>query len=79
MNVPIGLVRLYQICFLSGFSISAAVYCGLHYLFPVRPIKDFVANAPAAEILMKRCRDAHDSSGSGSVDEVISVDGIKSG
>ncbi|KAI1912001.1 hypothetical protein LOZ53_002329 [Ophidiomyces ophidiicola] len=61
VTVPIGLVRLYQICFLSGFAISAFVYCVLHFLVPVQAIKHFVANSPAADDLIREYREACDS------------------
>jgi len=52
ITVPVGLTHLYYICFLSGLVISSAVYCMLHYVFPVSAIKDFVENAPPAKVLM---------------------------
>ncbi|KAJ5288655.1 Allantoin permease [Penicillium angulare] len=58
--VPVGLTRVYYICFLSGFAISGAVYCVLHFLFPVAAVVDFVARAPAACVLMDEYREQWD-------------------
>ncbi|EER25466.1 NCS1 nucleoside transporter family protein [Coccidioides posadasii C735 delta SOWgp] len=78
VTVPSGLVHFYQICFLAGFGISAAVYCGLHFIFPVRPIQDFVASAPAPDVLMREYREACDN-GTQFKNEVINVDPMKIG
>jgi NCS1 family nucleobase:cation symporter-1 len=40
--------------------ISASVYCGLHYVFPVPAIKDFVENAPPAKVLMREYQERWD-------------------
>lgn len=60
INVPIGLTRLYYICFLSGLAISAAVYCVLHLLFPAGAVQDFVETAPPAASLMREYRERWD-------------------
>ncbi|KAJ5298328.1 uncharacterized protein N7443_006448 [Penicillium atrosanguineum] len=60
VTVPIGLTHLYYICFLSGLVISASVYCGLHYVFPVAAIKDFVENSPPAKVLMREYQERWD-------------------
>ncbi|KAJ5166291.1 Allantoin permease [Penicillium canariense] len=58
--VPTGLTHIYYICFLSGLAISAAVYCSLHYLFPVLAVRDFVQTSPPAEVLMREYRERWD-------------------
>lgn len=60
VKVPLGLTHLYYICFLVGLSISATVYCALHYIFPVKAIRDFVECAPPAETLMLEYRERWD-------------------
>jgi NCS1 family nucleobase:cation symporter-1 len=45
---------------LSGLVISAFVYCGLHYIFPVAAIRDFVENAPPAKVLMREYQERWD-------------------
>jgi NCS1 family nucleobase:cation symporter-1 len=57
VKVPIVLTHLYYICFLSGFVISAAVYCLLHFLFPAVALKDFVAESGSPKHIMKEYRD----------------------
>ncbi|EEP81449.1 predicted protein [Uncinocarpus reesii 1704] len=76
ITVPEGLVHLYQICFLAGFAISASVYCGLHFLFPVRAIQDYVANAAPADVLIREYREACDS-GSQFKDDIVHVEALK--
>ncbi|WEW57075.1 hypothetical protein PRK78_002535 [Emydomyces testavorans] len=76
VTVPIGVMHLYQICFLNGFAISAVVYCALHFIFPVRPLREFVANAPAPEVLMREYREACDSAAE-SKENVVEVDAVK--
>ena len=60
VQIPIGLTHLYYICFLSGMSISAAVYCMLHFLFPVPAVESFVTMAPPAATLMLEYRERWD-------------------
>ncbi|RJE17958.1 hypothetical protein PHISCL_09704 [Aspergillus sclerotialis] len=60
IKVPIGLTHLYYICFLTGLAISAAVYVTLHYLFPVRSVRQFVESAPPARVLMREYRERWD-------------------
>lgn len=60
IHVPLGLTHLYYICFLSGFVISATVYCTLHFLFPVPAVEHFVKNAPSPGLLMDEYRDRWD-------------------
>lgn len=58
--MPLGLTHLYYICFLTGLSISAAVYVALHYLFPVKRVKQFVDDAPPAGVLIREYRERWD-------------------
>lgn len=60
IKVPIGLTRLYYICFLSGLAISATVYCVLHWIFPVVAVQYFVGTGPSADVLMREYRDRWD-------------------
>ena len=60
IKVPIGLTHLYYICFLTGLAISAAVYVTLHYLFPVKSVRQFVESAPPARVLMREYRERWD-------------------
>ncbi|CZR69975.1 related to uracil permease [Phialocephala subalpina] len=68
VTVPIGLTHLYYICFLAGFSISASVYCGLHFIFPAEGLNRFVASSPPARALMAEYQDRWD----GETSEVVS-------
>lgn len=69
ITVPIGLTHLYYICFLTGMSISAAVYVALHYAVPDRRLQAFVNSAPPARQLMDEYRELYDNP-----DEVFHVD-----
>ncbi|KAJ5825872.1 Allantoin permease [Penicillium riverlandense] len=60
VKITLGLTHLYYICFLVGLSISAAVYCALHYIFPVEAVRNFVECAPPAETLMREYRERWD-------------------
>ncbi|KAL1628101.1 hypothetical protein SLS56_006032 [Neofusicoccum ribis] len=69
--VPVGLTRLYYLCFLSGFCIAAAVYAALHAAFPARAVAEWVAGAPPAGVLMRAYRERWDGEeGAEVVDEV---------
>jgi NCS1 family nucleobase:cation symporter-1 len=65
ITVPIGLTHLYYICFLSGFAISASVYCTLHFVFPTRAVKDFVVKSAPAEVLMREYQERWDGTSHG--------------
>jgi nucleobase:cation symporter-1, NCS1 family len=67
--VPIGLTRLYYICFLTGISISAAVFLALHYAIPDKLLQDFVNSAPPAQQLMAEYRESYEN-----LDEAFYVD-----
>lgn len=69
ISVPIGLTHLYYICFLTGMSISAAVFVALHYLVPDKRLQAFVNSAPPARQLMAEYRELYDNP-----DEVFHVD-----
>ncbi|EED18301.1 allantoin permease, putative [Talaromyces stipitatus ATCC 10500] len=69
VSVPIGLTHLYYICFLTGMSISAAVYIALHYAVPDKRLQAFVNSAPPARQLMAEYRELYDNP-----DEVSYVD-----
>lgn len=60
VTVPIGLTHLYYICFLSGFAISASIYCLLHLIFPAVGSKQFVADVASLRELMKEYQDRWD-------------------
>lgn len=60
VKVPLGLTHLYYICFLTGLSISATVYCTLHWIFPVEAIRNFLECAPPAGTLMREYRERWD-------------------
>lgn len=68
-----GLTHLYYICFLSGLFITSAVYCALHFIFPVKKINDFLDSASPAETLMREYRERWDEEG----DEVDIVETTK--
>lgn len=72
--VPVGLTHLYYICFLSGFVISAAIYCILHYVFPVPEVQKFVSSAGPVKVLVREYREEWDS-GAEEVEGVVRVDG----
>jgi NCS1 family nucleobase:cation symporter-1 len=65
VSVPIGLTHLYYICFLSGFCISAAVYCLLHWVFPAHRLDAFVKSNQSAEELMVESREKWDQDETG--------------
>lgn len=73
--MPLGLTHLYYICFLTGLSISAAVYVALHYLFPVKQVNQFVESAPPAGALMKEYREQWDEEAELGLERI--ADGIK--
>ncbi|KAJ5924154.1 Allantoin permease [Penicillium verhagenii] len=60
IEVPVGFMHLYYICFLSGFFISAGVYSALHHVFPVPAVVNFVERAPSARTLMEEYREQWD-------------------
>ncbi|KAJ5980236.1 Allantoin permease [Penicillium waksmanii] len=47
---------------LPGF-VAAAVYCTFHWLFPATAVRDYVATAPPAAVLMREYRERWDSVG----------------
>lgn len=47
--MPIGATRLYYICFLNGTAIAAVVFVGLHYVFPAKAQKEWVAEQKLAD------------------------------
>lgn len=60
LSVPIGFTHLYYICFLSGFTISAAVYCTLHYVFPSKAVQEWVKGSLSSAVLIGEYRDQWD-------------------
>ncbi|KAK6813025.1 hypothetical protein RU639_010779 [Aspergillus parasiticus] len=66
--VPVGLTRIYYICFLTGTAISAGVYTALHYIFPTPEVRAFVEEAPSPGILLQEYRLRWDR---GSVNEIV--------
>ncbi|EYE96758.1 nucleobase cation symporter-1 family protein [Aspergillus ruber CBS 135680] len=74
-TVPVGLTHLYYICFLTGFTISAAVYCILHYVFPVSEAQRFVDSAGPVKVLIRAYREEWD----GGAEEVEGVVGVRDG
>ncbi|KAJ5109997.1 Allantoin permease [Penicillium argentinense] len=73
ISVPTGFMHLYYICFLSGLAISAAVYCALHYVFPIRSVQQFVAMAPPAGVLMREYRERWDGEEVENVEDVLTA------
>ncbi|KAF9891407.1 hypothetical protein FE257_004263 [Aspergillus nanangensis] len=57
ISVPVGLTRLFYICFLSGITISATVFIALHHFFPATKVQHFVDTAPPAHVLMQEYRE----------------------
>ncbi|XRM38705.1 hypothetical protein ABZX51_002102 [Aspergillus tubingensis] len=57
IRVPAGLMHLYYICFLSGALIAGAAFAALHYVFPDRRVRSFLASAPTARIMIEEYRD----------------------
>ena len=74
VTVPMGLLHLYDICFLVGFAICSSLYCFLHYVFPARKVQDFVTNAPAARVLMRIHREDTDARALGNYEARPEVD-----
>ena len=60
VTVPIGLIHMYYICFLVGFSITASVFCLLHFVFPAKQVVNFVASSLSAKILIADYQDRWD-------------------
>lgn len=50
-------MHLYYICFLSGALIAGAVFAALHFVFPDRRVRSFLASAPTSRILIEEYRD----------------------
>lgn len=50
-------MHLYYICFLSGALIAGAVFVALHYVFPDRRVRSFLASAPTSQMLIEEYRD----------------------
>jgi len=62
IHVPIGCTHIYDISFLTGFSIAASVFVLLHHLFPARAIDAFVQNnASTSRQVMAEFQDKWDS------------------
>ncbi|KAI9730557.1 MAG: hypothetical protein M1834_005798 [Cirrosporium novae-zelandiae] len=61
IHVPIGLTHLYDICFLSGFAISAAVYWALHMVIPASRVDEFVRTAPSPKELQLKYQEEIDA------------------
>lgn len=76
VTVPIGLTHLYYICFLTGFIISAAVFCILHWVFPVPEVQRFVESAGSVQVFVREYREEWDGSAEG-VEGVVRVGGGK--
>jgi NCS1 family nucleobase:cation symporter-1 len=80
ITVPLGFTHLYYICFLSGFTISAAVYSSLHTLFPARAVQAFVKHAPEPKVLMRMYQQKWDGVEGSDRDDIegeVKVDAIK--
>ncbi|EFQ99464.1 uridine permease [Nannizzia gypsea CBS 118893] len=60
VHVPIGFTRIYQLCFLVGFLISAFVYSGLHLLVPDKKLQQYVSTAASPAELIRDYRDSLD-------------------
>lgn len=60
VHVPVGFTRIYQLCFLVGFLISAFVYSGLHVLVPDRKLQEYVSTAASPAVLIRDYRDSID-------------------
>ncbi|EGE09005.1 NCS1 nucleoside transporter family protein [Trichophyton equinum CBS 127.97] len=60
VHVPVGFTRIYQLCFLVGFLISAFVYSGLHVLVPDRKLQEYVSTAASPVVLIRDYRDSID-------------------
>ncbi|GBF64861.1 allantoin permease [Trichophyton mentagrophytes] len=60
VHVPVGFTRIYQLCFLVGFLISAFVYSGLHLLVPDRKLQEYVSTAASPAVLIRDYRDSID-------------------
>ena len=52
IKVSIGWTRLYYLCFLAGFAISATVFIALNYFFPAPGVKDFVMSPATRKEVM---------------------------
>ncbi|KAF5862938.1 hypothetical protein ETB97_010979 [Aspergillus alliaceus] len=63
ITVPVGLTRIYYICFITGMVISATVYTALHFIFPEAEVKSFVDTAPSPGTLMCEYRARWDGEG----------------
>ncbi|EFE44577.1 hypothetical protein TRV_00643 [Trichophyton verrucosum HKI 0517] len=73
VHVPVGFTRIYQLCFLVGFLISAFVYSGLHLLVPDRKLQEYVSTAASPAVLIRDYRDSIDR-GQGLVENKILSD-----
>lgn len=68
ITVPIGLTHLYYICFLSGFAISAGVYCFLHFVFPAKMSQGFVKDGSSPAYLQRDYQERWDGVGTETLD-----------
>ncbi|KAM5467015.1 hypothetical protein MauCBS54593_005635 [Microsporum audouinii] len=60
VQVPLGFTRIYQLCFLVGFGISASVYTALHLAFPDAKLQQYVSTAASPAVLIQEYRDSLD-------------------
>lgn len=77
LTVPLAFTHLYYISFLSGFAISAVVYCTLHLVFPASACKNFVERSPSASNLMAEFEDKWDGENFEFNPEYIGKDGTR--
>ncbi|PTB38740.1 hypothetical protein M441DRAFT_71094 [Trichoderma asperellum CBS 433.97] len=57
VSLPDGMTELYFLNYLYGFTSSAVVYSLLHWIFPAKPVDDFVKNAPSAKEVQRHFTD----------------------
>ncbi|OAL62470.1 NCS1 nucleoside transporter [Trichophyton rubrum] len=60
VHVPVGFTRIYKLCFLVGFLISAFVYSGMHLLVPDMKLQEYVSTAASSAVLIRDYRDSID-------------------
>lgn len=63
VHVPIGCIRLYDICFLSGFAISIVIFVVLHRLFPADNMQMFINSPQTSSELVHYYRQSSDTEG----------------
>jgi NCS1 family nucleobase:cation symporter-1 len=74
--MPIELRHLYYICFLSGFAISSAVFCFLHFMFSAHEITGLVTRSPPPRVLMNEYQDRWDGEISEGIENDVNKHGI---